>query len=116
MQASLNPVLKNKAVWSGLLLVMADAGVGVLTSVYSYTLVLSYYPASFLMYFIVIQTIFSSVLRTIVLRLHNNNYKKNALIQYATFIIIFSLCLFLININVYAIWSSPLKNVPPSLH
>jgi HEAT repeat protein len=94
MAALINdPLLKSKHFWMGACLAMADAAAGTVVSIYSYTIVLSDYPSHVLVYYIVLQTICSAILRTIGLRLIKKNYKNNTLIQYAVFICCFIVCI-----------------------
>ena len=99
---SLRPFLKNKAFWFAIILAMADVAVVVIAIIYAYSIVLSNYSAQALIYFMVLQALCAAVLRALSARFFISSYKKNALIQYGTFITCFILCLVLINFKTYA--------------
>lgn len=101
MNLSINALLKNKMVWFALFFVMGDAILGIIVNIYSNTIVLSHYPASFLIYFTITQTLFSSFLRMIVAHFVTDNFKKNAILQYAFFIAFFILSILLMKLNAY---------------
>ncbi|WP_158617398.1 cyclic nucleotide-binding domain-containing protein [Legionella sp. km772] len=103
MSSTFQPLFKSKTFWFAIALAMCDSAAGTVGSIYGYSIILSNYPASALIYYIVLQTIVTSLLRGIGLRLLTKNYKKNALIQYLGFALVFLMGIILMQFKAYAI-------------
>jgi hypothetical protein len=78
--------MQNRAFWTALALVMCDSAIGVMSSIYSYTIVLSHYPANWLIYYIILATLGGVLFRKFGLTFLSKNHKKSTLKQYAFFI------------------------------
>jgi len=103
VSSTLQPLFNNKSFWFAICLAMGDSAAGTVASIYGYSIILSSYPSDALIYYIVLQTIFTTLLRAIGLRFLAKNHKKSALIQYGGFVFFFLLCIILMQFNAYAI-------------
>ncbi|MDI1351206.1 MAG: cyclic nucleotide-binding domain-containing protein [bacterium] len=82
---------------------MTDSATATMISIYAYTVFLSHYPSSWLIYYVVFQALLTSLLRTISVFFLNKSPKKIAIIQYSLFIAIFILCVLAMTQSFYAL-------------
>jgi CRP/FNR family cyclic AMP-dependent transcriptional regulator len=99
----ISPLLKSKAVWYGIALAMADSASSVVCSIFGYSIFLSNYPASWLIYYLVVQAFFTSLLRSVGMSFLTADPKKIGLVQYGIFTIIFIACIVLMSFKYYAL-------------
>ena len=97
----ISPFLKSKPVKIGILLAMADSATTTISSIYAYSIFLSFYPPQWLIYFIVLKSFFSAFMRSVGLFFLPEDIKKGALIQFAIFIIILMSCVLLKPLHSY---------------
>ncbi len=102
MVSTVQPLFKNKSFKFAISLAMADSAAGTVCSIYGYSIILSNYPAHALIYYIVLQTLCTAMLRAVGLRFLAKNHKKNALTQYGIFIVIFIIGIILMQFPSYA--------------